>query len=991
MAEQRAGASQSSFLTGLPPITGVAVFAFFALMVFGPLHYAERRERGEQAEKAALQSLDSFRAGFDNQWEKLSFLAEQVARQVGMTEPGRVPAVLRQYQESLPAIGIALYDQEGDLISLADAPSPLQTAPAPHSARGLVYTALTGRSGRDVTQFREFLGLSAAHPVRGGEVRAVAVSLPLDSSTLDMIRTPAAASVAVFSLETDASCLSAAGAMPPSGEIFADIALMLEEQRLQSDTSFRDHVLLLPADNVRAGVGPIFTTNGTLAGALVVTPQAENAGSPLWSFAVSAFAGLAAVLLMAAIARSRQRYFASACARHLNALAHGENFPPYGERESVPKTEADTPEEELRAAFDELAARLRKCARFAGKPYCALPDAREQNPDCLFAKHQDKAYRRFFEKMPAGAFQMDGNGRFLRVNPAFALMLGYDAPLDMLAERPAFADIQPYEDGPPSASLTAPGGGRRVLSLRGKDGEIRRFTLLYAPVFLPEGSGGVDAVEGFLLPRDLEEQTAHAEQEREHAVRERISLALLLAATSRKMRSCLMPVAGAPGPAQPKPSGEPQDAEGAEAAKMDERHRDAAAVKDILSDIHEIAMAEADPSLPADMPVNLGRFMKRLCRQSLPGLTARGISLLCETAKDLPEQFRGPAPSLRHALLRALRIVSSSVRGGRACISAMRDANAPEHSGDSRLLFSVSWSSYKKGTGADGEDLVPGRLRPDTGFVVLNVHAPEDNRATDEAEALDMDSEQEMIRYLIRKMRGDLLEGRFTGNLRSIQLIVTPEHGAGGEETAFAPDPETAEELFPSGRNSTAPLPEETVPLPPRAEPGSPALDLLAVEKEAHAAGGAAKDPSAGALDILLVDDNLNNRLLFSLLLRDTAHRVTAAYDGQEGVEVFQRGRYDVIFMSMEMPLMDGYQATRIIRALEADREQEPTPIVSMAAYALPELREQCVRCGCSDFLTKPFGKNALLALLESASRLKAARGSSGKSPGHAVTAMFAK
>lgn len=984
MAEQRTGASQSPFLIGLPLLTGVAVFAFFSLMVFSLLHYADRRERGEQAEKAALQSLDSVRENFDNQWEKLSFLAELISLQIGVTESDRVPAVLRQYQESWPAIGIALYDQEGKQISVADAPFPLRTAPAPHSARKLVYTALTGRSGRDVTQFREVLSLSAAHPVRGGMVRAVVVSLPLDPSTLDMIRPPAA-SVAVFAFEKDTSYLSTAQTMPPSGEILADIALMLEERRRQNDLPFQEQVLVLPTDKVRVGVCPLPTASGTLAGALFVIPQAEKAGPPpVWRFAVSAVAGLAAVLLMAAIVRSRQRYFASICARHLNALTHGEEFPPDAERESVRKTEADTPEEGLREAFDKLSAILKRCASLAGKTYHSLPDAREQSPDGLFAESRDKVYKRFFEKMPAGAFQMDGRGRFLQVNPALALALGYDAPLDMLAERPTFADIQPYGENLPLASFTAHDGGGRILSLRGRNGKIRCFTMLSAPVFLPGGSGGVDAVEGFLLPRDLEEQTAHAEQEREHAVRERISLALLLAATSRKMQGYLMSVLEAPDPAQPKPSGKPEGAEEANAAELDELRRNMAAVKDILNDIHEIAMTEADSSLPTAMPVNLGRFMKRLCRQSLPGLTARGISLFCETAKDLPGQFRGSAPMLRHALLRALRIVSSSAYGGRVCISVTRDPNSPDHSGESRLLFSVSWSSYEQETDVSSEDLASGRLRPDTGFVVLNAHAPEGNRTTvaPPAGVLDMDSEQEMIRYLVRKMRGELLEGKSTDNLRSIQFIVTLEHSAEGGKTVFALDdepsvyPEKAEEPFSSGYNSEAPLPEETVPLPPRAEPGSPVLELLAVKKDVHAADDAAEDRSvdAGALDILLVDDNLNNRLLFSLLLRDKAHRVTVAYDGQEGVEVFQRGRYDVIFMNMEMPLMDGYQATRIIRALEVDRGQEPTPIVSMTTYALPELREQCVRSGCSDFLTRPFGKNALLTMLESVSRLKAAR-----------------
>ena len=122
---------------------------------------------------------------------------------------------------------------------------------------------------------------------------------------------------------------------------------------------------------------------------------------------------------------------------------------------------------------------------------------------------------------------------------------------------------------------------------------------------------------------------------------------------------------------------------------------------------------------------------------------------------------------------------------------------------------------------------------------------------------------------------------------------------------------------------------------------------------------------SMESLDILLVDANLNNRMMFSMYLKDTKHRITEAYDGQEGVEAFQRGKFDLIFMDMEMPLMDGYQATRIIRALEKDKGLSATPIVGMTSYALPELRRECMLSGCTEFLSRPFSKNALLTLLQ--------------------------
>jgi CheY-like chemotaxis protein len=105
--------------------------------------------------------------------------------------------------------------------------------------------------------------------------------------------------------------------------------------------------------------------------------------------------------------------------------------------------------------------------------------------------------------------------------------------------------------------------------------------------------------------------------------------------------------------------------------------------------------------------------------------------------------------------------------------------------------------------------------------------------------------------------------------------------------------------------------------------------------------------------------------MLFSLFLRGTMHRITEARNGRECVEAFQRDRYDAVFMCMEMPIMDGYQATRVIRAFEADAGVEPTPIVAVSSYAMPEFKRRCLRAGCSEFLARPFSKAALFSLLD--------------------------
>jgi len=112
---------------------------------------------------------------------------------------------------------------------------------------------------------------------------------------------------------------------------------------------------------------------------------------------------------------------------------------------------------------------------------------------------------------------------------------------------------------------------------------------------------------------------------------------------------------------------------------------------------------------------------------------------------------------------------------------------------------------------------------------------------------------------------------------------------------------------------------------------------------------------------ILVADDSDTNRALIALYFRDTPWRLEFAADGHEAVSRFASGRYALILMDIRMPDMDGYEATRRIRALETERDAPPTPIVAITADAFREHRTQCLAAGCTDFLAKPVRKAALL------------------------------
>ncbi len=119
---------------------------------------------------------------------------------------------------------------------------------------------------------------------------------------------------------------------------------------------------------------------------------------------------------------------------------------------------------------------------------------------------------------------------------------------------------------------------------------------------------------------------------------------------------------------------------------------------------------------------------------------------------------------------------------------------------------------------------------------------------------------------------------------------------------------------------------------------------------------------------ILLADDHQANRMVIRHYLKDTGAELAMAEDGAAAVARFKQSRFDVILMDIEMPGMDGYQAARAIRRAERRAGRAPIPIIALTAHVFAEQREKCFASGCTDFLTKPVSRSALLERLCKAS-----------------------
>jgi len=128
-------------------------------------------------------------------------------------------------------------------------------------------------------------------------------------------------------------------------------------------------------------------------------------------------------------------------------------------------------------------------------------------------------------------------------------------------------------------------------------------------------------------------------------------------------------------------------------------------------------------------------------------------------------------------------------------------------------------------------------------------------------------------------------------------------------------------------------------------------------------------------VQILLAEDYPTNQQVAMRHLLSAGCQVDLAENGQQAVETYKRKRYDLILMDIQMPIMDGYEATKAIRDLErklnktedkkASAKLEKVPIIATTAHAITGYRERCLEAGMDDYLSKPLRRKKLLAMVD--------------------------
>ncbi len=110
---------------------------------------------------------------------------------------------------------------------------------------------------------------------------------------------------------------------------------------------------------------------------------------------------------------------------------------------------------------------------------------------------------------------------------------------------------------------------------------------------------------------------------------------------------------------------------------------------------------------------------------------------------------------------------------------------------------------------------------------------------------------------------------------------------------------------------------------------------------------------------ILVVEDVDTNKIFFDAALRKTSAKILWAKDGQEAIDMFKNNEIDLVLMDLQLPILDGYTATKEIKKINQE-----VPIIAQTAHVMSGEREKCLEAGCDDYLAKPIRLQILMETL---------------------------